>query len=432
MGRKINVITLGCSKNLVDSELFLAQLHSNGFQVVHDSNDEDARIVAINTCGFILDAKEESVDTIMNYVGAKKAGMIDKLYVFGCLSARYREELLKEIPEVDGYYGKFEVKQMVEDLNGEYMLSLSNHRYLTTPSHYAYLKISEGCNRNCSYCAIPRMTGRHVSKPIGELIEEAKLLAGKGVKELLVIAQDLSFYGLDLYKKHKLQELTERLADIKGIEWIKLHYAYPAGFPFDILPVMRERENVARYLDIALQHVSDNMLKKMRRNTTKQETISLIGRLREEVPGIHLRTTMLVGHPGETEKDFEELKAFVQMACFERLGVFPYSHEEDTYAGKNYTDSIPEEVKRARADELMEIQQSISNKNCVNKIGTVMKVIIDRAEGEYFVGRTEFDSPEVDGEVYIKPEGKVPEIGNFYNVTITKAEDYDLYGVLDC
>jgi ribosomal protein S12 methylthiotransferase len=426
--KKVNVVTLGCSKNLVDSELFLAQLHSNGFQVVHDSNDKDARIVVINTCGFILDAKEESVDTIMGYVEAKEAGMIDKIYVFGCLSARYREELQKEIPEVDGYYGKFEVTKMVEDLDGEYSLSLSNHRYVTTPSHYAYLKISEGCNRICSYCAIPRMTGKHVSKPMESLLEEAGLLADKGVKELLVIAQDLSFYGLDLYKENKLPELVSRLADIKGIEWIKLHYAYPAKFPFELLPVMNERDNVAKYLDIALQHVSDNMLKKMRRNITKQETVDLVKRLRDEVPGINLRTTMLVGHPGETDKDFEELKAFVKEARFERLGVFPYSHEEDTYAGKNYEDDVPDDVKRARADEIMEIQQSISYDNCKSKIGTVLKVIVDRVDGDYFVGRTEFDSPEVDGEVYIKSDDKDLEIGSFYNVTITKADDYDLYG----
>jgi ribosomal protein S12 methylthiotransferase len=428
MVRKVNVITLGCSKNLVDSELFLSQLHANGFEVVHDSNDEDARIVVINTCGFILDAKEESIDTIMNYVEAKGAGMIDKLFVFGCLSARYRDELLKEIPEVDGYYGKFEVKKMVEDLDGEYLLSLSNHRYLTTPSHYAYLKISEGCNRTCSYCAIPRMTGRHVSKPMESLLKEANLLVDKGVKELLVIAQDLSFYGRDLYKENKLAELVSSLSDIKGVEWIKLHYAYPSNFPFDLLPVMKERENVAKYLDIALQHISDNMLKKMRRNITKQETTELIYRIRKEVPGINLRTTLLTGHPGETDKDFEELKTFVKEARFERLGVFPYSHEEDTYAGKNYQDEIPEEVKRERADELMEIQQSISYDNTKQKVGSVMKVIVDRIDNNYFVGRTEFDSPEVDGEVYIKSNDKALKIGDFYNVLVTKTDDYDLYG----
>jgi ribosomal protein S12 methylthiotransferase len=428
MPKKINVVTLGCSKNLVDSELFLSQMNANGYEVVHDSADSDARIVAINTCGFILDAKEESINTIMEYVGAKNNGDIDKIFVFGCLSERYKDDLIREIPEVDGFYGKFQVRKMVEDLKGEYKMSLSHRRYLTTPSHYAYLKISEGCDRTCSYCAIPQMTGNHVSVPMEDLVEEAQNLSEKGVKELLIIAQDLSYYGIDLYKEKKLPELVSRLSEIKGIEWIKLHYAYPANFPFDLLPLMKEKANIARYLDIALQHCSDRLLKHMRRNITKAETIGLIKRIREEVPGIHLRTTMLVGHPGETEADFEELKEFVQEMRFERLGVFAYSNEEDTYAALHYEDTISREVKEARVSELMEIQQGIAAEINARKVGQVMKVIIDRKEGDYFVGRTEFDSPEVDGEMLIK--SKKLKIGEFYNVRITGAEEFDLYGEL--
>ena len=427
MKKKINVVTLGCSKNLVDSELFLSQMVANGYEVSHDSEDSDARIVAINTCGFILDAKEESVNTILEYAEAKKQGLIDKIFVFGCLSERYKNDLMAEIPEVDMFYGKFQVKKMVEDLNADYKMSLSRQRYLTTPSHYAYLKISEGCNRSCSYCAIPGMTGTHVSVPMEDLISEARSLAEKGVKELLVIAQDLSYYGIDLYKESKLAQLVAKLSEIEGIEWIKLHYAYPANFPYDLLSVIFMKHNVARYLDIALQHCSDKMLKLMRRNTTKAETISLITRIRKEVPGIHLRTTILVGHPGETEEDFEELKEFVRLMRFERLGVFPYSHEEDTYAGKEYEDSIPQEVKQARADEIMEIQQQIASKSNGEKVGKRMKVVIDRLEGDYFIGRTEFDSPEVDGEVLISADKNL-KIGNFYQVRITGSEDFDLYG----
>ena len=429
MAKKINVVTLGCSKNLVDSELFLSQMKANGYQVSHHADGTDARIVAINTCGFILDAKEESIDTIMEYVDAKNQGLIDKIFVFGCLTERYKEDLLKEVPEVDGFYGKFQVKKMVEDLKAEYKMSLSHERYITTPPHYAYLKVSEGCNRTCSYCAIPRMTGKHLSVPIEELRAETERLAEKGVKEILMIAQDLSFYGLDLYKEHKLAELTSTIADVSGVEWIKLHYAYPASFPFEILKVIRERENVARYLDIALQHCSDNVLKKMRRNITKEETISLIKRIREEVPGIHLRTTLLVGHPGETEADFAELKQFVKDMRFERLGVFPYSHEEDTFAGETYEDNIPDEIKQQRASGIMAIQQEISAEINAQKIGLTMKVIIDRKEGEYFIGRTEFDSPEVDGEVLIKAEKL--ETGHFYNVKIISADDFDLYGEIE-
>ena len=426
MAKSINVVTMGCSKNLVDSELFLSQMAANGYKVVHDGGVADARTVAINTCGFILDAKEESINSILEFVEAKKNGEIDKIFVFGCLSERYKEDLIKEIPEVDGFYGKFQVKKMVEDLKAEYRMSLSHQRYQTTPAHYAYLKISEGCNRQCSYCAIPRMTGIHRSVPMDDLVLEATKLAEKGVRELLVIAQDLSHYGVDLYKKQKLAELTERLSAIPGIEWIKLHYAYPTKFPYDLLPVMRETANVAKYLDIALQHCSDNVLKLMCRNITKAGTIELINKIREEVPGIHIRTTMLVGHPGETEQDFEELKQFVRDMRFERLGVFPYSHEEDTFAGETYEDNIPQEVKLARAEEIMAIQQEIALEINQQKIGTVMKVVIDRKEEEYFIGRTEFDSPEVDGEVLISGKGLLP--GSYYQVKITDAEAFDLYG----
>lgn len=426
MAKRINVVTMGCSKNLVDSELFLSQMAANGYEVVHDGGVADARIVAVNTCGFILDAKEESINSILEFVDAKNRGKIDKIFVFGCLSERYKDDLIREIPEVDGYYGKFQVKKMVEDLKADYHLSLSHQRYQTTPPHYAYLKISEGCNRQCSYCAIPRMTGQHRSIPMEDLIAEATALAEKGVKELLVIAQDLSFYGVDLYKEQKLAELTQKLAAIPGIEWIKLHYAYPTRFPYDLLPVMRENKNVARYLDIALQHCSDHLLKLMRRNITKAETIALIKRIREEVPGIHLRTTLLVGHPGETEADFEELKQFVRDMRFERLGVFPYSHEEDTFAGENYEDIIPQEVKQARVSEIMAIQEEIAGEINREKVGSVLKVVIDRREEDHFVGRTEFDSPEVDGEVLIYAQGVEP--GRFYQVTITDAEDFDLFG----
>src|SRR5665647_626103 len=391
MAKSINVVTMGCSKNLVDSELFLSQMAANGYKVVHDGGVADSRMVAINTCGFILDAKEESINTILEFAEAKNRGEIDKIFVFGCLTERYKDDLIKEIPEVDGFYGKFQVKKMVSDLKAEYRMSLSHQRYQTTPAHYAYLKISEGCDRHCSYCATPRMTGKHKSVPIEDLVAEATALAGQGVKELLVIAQDLSYYGIDLYKEQKLAELIQKLAEIPGIEWIKLHYACPTKFPYDLLPVMRKNVNVAKDLDIALQHCSDSMLKMMRRNITKAETIVLIERIRKEVPGIHIRTTLLVGHPGETEEDFEELKQFVRDIRFERLGVFPYSHEEDTFAGETYEDTIPQEVKQARAEEIMAIQQEIALEINRLKIGSVLKVVIDRKEDDYFIGRTEYD-----------------------------------------
>lgn len=427
MNKKVNIVTLGCSKNLIDSELFMGQLQANGYEVVTDSNDTDADIVAINTCGFILDAKEESINTVLDFVEAKKRGEVSKIFVFGCLTERYKDELMAEIPEVDGFYGKFQVKKMVEDLEGEYKMSLKNQRYVTTPSHYAFLKISEGCNRTCSYCAIPYITGKHKSRPMEDIIVEATLLAKKGVKELLVIAQDLSFYGLDLYKEQRLGELVSQLAKIEGIEWIKLHYAYPSNFPYDLLPVMKQEPKVALYLDIALQHISDHMLKLMRRNINKQETIDLLSRIREEVPGIHLRTTLLVGHPDETEEDFEELCQFVEEARFERLGVFAYSHEDNTYAGEHYEDNVPQEVKQERVDRIMELQQDISLLHNEKKVGSRMKVVVDRIEGDLYIGRTEFDSPDVDGEVFISSDNEL-EIGQFLEVEITEAADYDLYG----
>ncbi|QZE13011.1 30S ribosomal protein S12 methylthiotransferase RimO [Halosquirtibacter laminarini] len=426
MNKKVNIVTLGCSKNLIDSELFMGQLEANGYEVITDSNETDADIVAINTCGFILDAKEESINTILDFVEAKKRGDVSKIFVFGCLTERYKDELMAEIPEVDGFYGKFQVKKMVEDLEGEYKMSLKNQRYVTTPSHYAFLKISEGCNRTCSYCAIPYITGKHKSRPIEDIVIEATLLAKKGVKELLVIAQDLSFYGLDLYKEQRLAELVRQLAKIEGIEWIKLHYAYPSNFPYDLLPVMQQESKVSLYLDIALQHISDNMLKLMRRNINKEETLALLARIRKEVPGIHLRTTLLVGHPGETEEDFNELCEFVETARFERLGVFAYSHEDNTYAGENYEDIIVEETKQARVEKIMELQQNVSLLHNEQKVGKDLKVVIDRVEGDLYIARTEFDSPDVDGEVFVKSDREL-SIGEFVKVHVTEAADYDLY-----
>ncbi|MCL3781378.1 30S ribosomal protein S12 methylthiotransferase RimO [Prolixibacteraceae bacterium JC049] len=427
MKRKVNVVTLGCSKNLVDSEVLLSQLGNSGFEVVHDSNDP-TEVVIINTCGFIGDAKEESIDTIMNFVNAKEQGIIEKLYVMGCLSARYKDELVAEIPEVDKYFGKFDIKQITAELKVEYNPEFIYERKLTTPKHFAFLKISEGCNRSCSFCAIPIMTGKHKSRTIEELVREAKYLAKRGVKEVLLIAQDLSFYGLDLYGKSKLASLMEQLSEIEGIEWIRLHYAYPSKFPFDVLPVMRDNPKVCKYLDLPLQHASNNMLKKMLRHVTEEETYELIRRIREEVPGIALRTTLLVGHPGETEEDIERLKKMVEFARFDRLGVFPYSHEEGTYAAKHYEDDVDDDVKQARADEIMELQQNISADIMAERIGKKMKVLVDRTEGDMLVGRTEFDSPEVDGEVFITNYPDDLEIGDFCMVEITGSEDYDLIG----
>ena len=427
---KINLISLGCSKNLVDTELLMKQLDANQFQVTCEEENSDARTIIINTCGFIGDAKEESIDMILQYVEAKKSGKIDKLFVMGCLSERYREQLGEEIPEVDHFYGKFDWKAIVNELNKDYMPDFKNLRMVTTPKHFAYLKISEGCNRTCSYCAIPIITGKHVSRPMEDILEEAKSLVREGVKEFLVIAQDLSYYGHDLYNESKLAELVDELSKIDGLEWIKLHYAYPTQFPYGILKLMRENPKVCRYLDIALQHSSDNMLKLMRRGIDREKTANLINKIRKEVPGITLRTTMLVGHPGETEEDMEDLKNFVREMKFERLGVFPYSNEEDTYAAINYEDNIPEEEKERRKEEIMLIQQDISLEANKKRLGEELKVVIDRKEGDYYYGRTEFDSYEVDPEVLIPVENGLLKIGEFYTVEITDCEDYDLFAVV--
>lgn len=424
----IDIITLGCSKNLVDSEHLMRQLEEAGYHVTHDAERPQGEIAVINTCGFIGDAKEESINMILEFAQAKEEGLLKKLYVMGCLSERYLKELAIEIPQVDKFYGKFNWKELLHDLGKNYREELHNERVLTTPAHYAYLKISEGCDRKCSYCAIPIITGRHVSRPMEEILQEVRYLVDRGVKEFQIIAQELTYYGVDLYHKQMLPELVERIADIPGVEWIRLHYAYPAHFPTDLFRVMRERPNVCKYMDIALQHISDNMLQKMRRHVTKEQTYQLIENFRKEVPGIHLRTTLMVGHPGETEADFEELKEFVRKVRFDRMGAFAYSEEEGTFAANNYEDNISQEVKQVRLDELMAIQQEISSELSAAKIGRQMKVIIDRVEGDYYIGRTESDSPEVDPEVLIERNGKQLIIGNFYQVEIVNSDDFDLYG----
>lgn len=424
--KTVDIISLGCSKNLVDSERLMAQLKANGIRVTHDAEKPKGEVVVINTCGFIGDAKEESVDTIMQFASLKKKGKIKRLYVMGCLSERYRSELTESVPEVDKFYGKFDWNGIVAELGATYRRDMMSERVITTPSHYAYVKISEGCNRFCSYCAIPLITGRHVSRPMEDILGEVEQLVQNGIKEIQVIAQDLSSYGTDLYKENKLAELVDKMAQIKGVEWIRLHYAYPAGFPKDLLPVMAKHQNVCKYLDLALQHISDHMLEVMRRKITKEQTIALLNEIREKVPGIHIRTTLIAGHPGETEEDFEELKKFVEEAKFERLGVFPYSHEEDTYSFKNYDDNIPEEVKERRAEEIMELQCEVSQELNNKKIGSTLRVIIDRKEDEgLYIGRTEYDSPEVDPEVVVAT-CKEMVIGGMYNVVITGAEEYDL------
>lgn len=422
----VDIITLGCSKNLVDSEQLMRQFEVLGYNVRHDAAIPDGDVVIVNTCGFIGDAKEESINTILQLAEQKKENS-NKLFVMGCLSERYLKELQLEIPEVDKFYGKFNYTDILKELGQEYRADLRLERSLTTPSHYAYIKISEGCNRMCSYCAIPIITGRHRSRSMEDIEDEVRILVDKGVKEFQIIAQDLSYYGIDRFKEPKLAELIQRLSDIKGVEWIRLHYAYPAHFPYDLLTVMRERDNVCNYLDIALQHISDNMLKKMQRNFTSAQTYELIDRLRAEVPGIHLRTTMMVGHPGETEEDFEELKKFVKWARFERMGAFAYSHEEGTYAYKNYTDHVPEDVKQRRLDELMEIQREIAAEINETKIGSTLKVIIDRKEVDYYIGRTEFDSPEVDPEVLIPVAVEGINVGEFYRAKIINTSDYELF-----
>ena len=424
----IDIITLGCSKNLVDSEKLMRQLEANGYKVTHDSPNPQGEIAVINTCGFIGDAKEESINMILEFCEAKEEGRLKKLYVMGCLSERYLKELEVEIPQVDKFYGKFNWNELLADLGKEFHDEMAIERTLTTPKHYAYLKISEGCDRSCAYCAIPIITGKHTSRPMEEIIDEVKLLVSQGVKEFQIIAQELTYYGVDLYKSQKLPELIEKIAQVPGVEWIRLHYAYPTHFPEDLFRVMRENDNVCKYMDIALQHISDNMLTRMRRHVSKSETYDLIEKFRKEVPGIHLRTTLMVGFPGETEEDFEELKEFVQKARFDRMGAFAYSEEEGTYAAENYEDSIPQEVKQARLDELMALQQEISADLSHSKIGQEFKVIIDRKEGEYYIGRTQFDSPEVDPEVLIKADGKRLFSGRFYQVRITNADDFDLFG----
>ena len=437
--KTIDFISLGCSKNLVDSEMLMGLMEANGYQCTHDSDDPHGEIVVVNTCGFIADAKEESINTILEFAQAKTEGRIERLYVMGCLSERYLAELEEEIPEVDGWYGKFNYRQLLKDLEQNHgdtshdlcCASVTGtvpmiHRHITTPSHYAYVKISEGCDRHCAYCAIPLITGKHQSRPMNEILDEVRWLVSQGVKELNVIAQELTYYGVDIDGKQHIAELIEKMSDIEGVEWIRLHYAYPTHFPWDLLRVMREKPNVCKYLDIALQHISDNMLSSMKRNVTKQETYELVERLRKEVPGIHLRTTLMVGFPGETDEDFDELVEFVKWARFERMGAFAYSEEEGTYSAQHYTDDVPEDVKQQRLDKLMRIQQHISAEIEAAKVGSVMKVIIDRQEGDYYIGRTEYCSPEVDPEVLI-PAQEAIKVGCFYDVRITDAEEFDLY-----
>jgi len=424
---KINVITLGCSKNIYDSEVMMGQLRANKFDVAHESTEEDAGIVIINTCGFIDNAKEESIDTILEYARAKEEGKIEKLIVTGCLSERYKPDLQKEIKNVDEFFGTRDLPKLLKSLGADYKHELIGERLLTTPQHFAYLKISEGCDRPCSFCAIPLMRGMHVSIPIEELVTHAKQLAAKGTKELILIAQDLTYYGLDIYKKRNLSELLRHLSDVEGIEWIRLHYAFPSGFPMDILDVMNERKNICNYLDIPLQHITDPMLKSMRRGTTKEKTIELINDIRAKVPGIAIRTTLIAGYPGETEKDFEEMKQWVIDTRFDRLGIFTYSHEENTHAFK-LTDDVPDDVKRSRAEEVMQIQEKISDEINQKKVGHTFKVLIDRKEGNYYIGRTEADSPEVDNEVLIDASKYYMRIGDFAKVKIFSAAEFDLYG----
>ena len=423
---KVNVVTLGCSKNIFDSEVMMSQLKANKFDVEHESKNEDAEIVIINTCGFIDSAKEESINTILTYVDAKKHGRVDRVYVTGCLSERYREELEREIPNVDAFFGTRELPRLLKTLNADYKKELIGERLLTTPNHFSYFKIAEGCDRPCSFCAIPLMRGAHVSTPMEELVHNAKQLAAQGVKELILIAQDLTYYGLDIYKKRNLAELLEKLSEVEGIEWIRLHYAFPTGFPMDVLKVMREKKNICNYIDIPLQHISDNMLKSMRRGTTMEKTKKLIKEFRQEVPEMAIRTTLIAGYPGETEEDFQAMYDWVKETRFDRLGIFTYSHEENTHAYK-LEDNVPEDVKQDRANKIMELQSQISFELNQEKIGKTYRVLFDRAEGDYFVGRTEFDSPEVDNEVLVSKSTYV-RLGDFAHVKINRAEDFDLYG----
>lgn len=426
---KVNIVTLGCSKNQVDSEVLLTQLRGNGIETVYEAESDDSNVVIINTCGFIDNAKQESIDTILRYVDAKDEGIVDKVYVTGCLSQRYKDDLQKEIPQVDAWFGTRDLSRILKTFKANYKQELVGERILTNPSHFAYLKISEGCDRPCSFCAIPLMRGKHISRPIEELVLEARNLARGGTKELLLIAQDSTYYGLDLYKKRNLADLLKSLSDVDGIEWIRLHYAFPAGFPMDVLDVMAERPNICKYLDIPLQHGSDNMLQLMRRGTTRAKTEQLIQDIRARVPGIAIRTTMIVGHPGETQKDFDELKDFIEKSRFERLGVFTYSHEENTHA-HTYQDDVPQEQKEERMEEVMELQQGISYELNQEKVGKTFKVLVDRKEGGYFVGRTEFDSPEVDNEVIIDSPDDYLRIGDFVNVKVASATEFDLTGTV--
>lgn len=425
----IDIITLGCSKNLVDSERLMRQLELSGYKVTHDSDDPRGEIAVVNTCGFIGDAKEESINMILELDERKRKGLLKKLYVMGCLSERYLADLESELPEVDHFYGKFNWTELLAELGKQYHPECADERHLTTPSHYAYLKISEGCDRRCSYCAIPIITGRHRSRPMEDILQEVRSLVEQGVKEFQVIAQELTYYGVDLYHERRIAQLVEAIAEVPGVEWVRLHYAYPTDFPMELLRVMREHNNICRYLDIALQHCADNVLSAMHRHVNSQQTYELIEKLRAEVPGIHIRTTLMVGHPGETEEDFKQLIDFVKWARFERMGAFAYSEEEGTYSALHYQDDIPQEVKDARLSKLMRVQQAISADVQESKVGQTMRVIIDRQEGDYFVGRTEFDSPEVDPEVLIHAdEGLALPTGSFQWVRIDSADDFDLYG----
>ena len=424
---KVDIITLGCSKNLVDSEQLMRQFVANGYTVEHDPHKINGEIVVVNTCGFIGDAQEESINMILEVGEQKQKGRIGKLFVMGCLSERFLKDLEKELPEVDRFYGKFNWMELISDLGKSYHQELATERVLTTPRHYAYVKIGEGCNRTCSYCSIPIITGAYQSRPMDEIVDEVRGLVAQGVKEFQMIAQDLTFYGLDRYKRMALPELVERVSDIPGVEWIRLHYGYPSHFPYDLLPVMRERDNVCKYMDIALQHISDPMLRMMRRNITKAETYELLERMRREVPGIHLRTTLMVGHPGETEQDFEELIRFVKDIRFERMGAFAYSHEEGTYAYQHYKDEIPQEVKQDRLDYLMRVQEGISADVNASKVGQTFRVIVDREEEDFYVGRTQYDSPEVDPEILISKDTPLSP-GSFYQVKVIDAQAFDLYG----
>lgn len=427
---KVNVITLGCSKNVVDSEVLMGQLRANQFEVTHEADKSDANIVIINTCGFIDNAKQESIDTILRYADEKEAGKLEKLYVTGCLSQRYKDDLEAEIPQVDAYFGTLELPQLLKTLEADYMHELVGERLLTTPKHYAYFKIAEGCNRPCSFCAIPLMRGKHMDRPIEDLVKEAKRLASMGTKELILIAQDLTYYGLQHYGERKLADLLRNLSDVNGIDWIRMQYAYPSQFPLDALDVMNERSNICKYLDMPLQHISDNMLKTMRRGISKRRTVELVDTIRQRVPGIALRTTLIAGHPGETQQDFEDLYNFVEETRFDRLGIFTYSHEDNTHS---YTleDNVPADVKQDRADQIMELQQGISMELNEQKVGQTYKVLFDRKESGYFVGRTEFDSPEVDNEVLVPADKDTHvRLGDFATVKINEASDFDLYGEL--